>query len=241
MFPPAFFITGTDTEVGKTLVSAMLVLGLRAAYWKPIRTGLPYTDTDWVRDHTGLPQNHFFKESYLFAPHISPHEAARMAGVSIDLANISMPDFKPFPHLIVEGAGGLLVPLNEQQTILDMLLYLKLPALVIARSGLGTINHTTLTIDKLRQNSIPVLGVVMNGPKHSSNRQAIEHYAQVPVLAEIEPIKSITATTLKSAFQQAFGSVNDSNIQNHRLTHLAPAYSNENNTSTADGAERQRR
>jgi dethiobiotin synthetase len=204
LFPSAFFITGTDTDVGKTLVSAMLTVGLGAAYWKPIRTGLPYTDTDWVRDHTGLDSRHFFKEIYLFAPHISPHEAARLEEVNINLANIVAPDYRTFPHLIVEGAGGVMVPINENQTILDVILHLKLPTLIVARSGLGTINHTTLTVDKLRQHDIPVLGVVMNGPRHQSNREAIEHYAQVPVIAEVEPMPIINAQTLAEEFAKHF-------------------------------------
>jgi len=210
LFPPAFFVTGTDTEIGKTFISSMLMLGLGAGYWKPIRTGLPYSDTDYVRDHTGLDDSHFFKESYLFAPHISPHEAARMEGVVINLANITMPKYHPLPHLIVEGAGGLLVPINEKETILDVILHLQLPVLIVARSGLGTINHTTLTVDKLRQHSVPILGVVMNGPKHTANRQAIEHYAKVPVLAEVEPMVTITPTALRAAFDKYFGSNDDS-------------------------------
>jgi dethiobiotin synthetase len=205
--PPAFIVTATDTDVGKTFISAMLVLGLGAAYWKPIRTGTPHTDTDWVREHTNLDSHHFFEERYLFSPHISPHAASRLAGVPIRLDQLVLPEYQPLPHLVVEGAGGIMVPINETQTILDVILHLKLPALVVARSALGTINHTTLTVDKLRQNNIPVLGVVMNGPKHASNRQAIEHYAQVPVLAEIEPMEVINAHTLKEAFHKHFGQI----------------------------------
>jgi dethiobiotin synthetase len=210
----------------------MLTIGLgagywkpiRTGYWKPIRTGLPYTDTDWVKDHTGLGAHHFFPETYLFAPHISPHEAAALEGVRIDLSNITIPEFKPLPHLIVEGAGGLMVPINEKQTILDVILHLRLPVLVVARSCLGTINHTTLTVDKLRHHSIPILGVVMNGPKHASNLRAIEHYAKVPVLAQVEPMASITPAALKAAFNHHFGSGNDGNL-NLDFTSLASIYS----------------
>jgi dethiobiotin synthetase len=220
-FPPAFFVTATDTEVGKTFVSAMLVLGLGGGYWKPIRTGLPYTDTDWVRDHTGLGSQHFFPESYLFAPHISPHEAARQVGVTIDLAKITMPLFPHLPHLIVEGAGGVMVPINETELLLDLILHLKLPALIVARSALGTINHTTLTVDKLRQYAVPILGIVMNGPKNASNRDAIEHYAQVPVLAEIEPVAKITVSSLRTAYTHYFGSNDDGNFKSDDLANLA--------------------
>jgi len=201
----------------------MLALGLGAGYWKPIRTGLP-RDTDWVREYTGLDIIRLFKEAYVFAPPISPHEAAEMEGVRIDLGKIAMPDYAPLPHLIVEGAGGLMVPINESQTILDVILHLKLPVLVIARSTLGTINHTTLTVDKLRQHSIPILGVVMNGPRHESNRKAIEHYAKVPVVAEVEPMAMITPATLKAAFDRYFGSNDDSSFKSKDLASLASVH-----------------
>lgn len=181
----------------------MLALGLGAGYWKPIRTGMP-RDTDWVREYTGLSTDHLFPEAYVFAPNISPHEAAQMEGITIDLTKIVMPDYAPLPHLIVEGAGGLMVPINDHQTILDLILHLNLPVLLVARSTLGTINHTVLTVEKLRLHSIPVLGVVMNGPRHESNRRAIEHYAQVEVLAEVEPMAVITPTTLMVAFRKYF-------------------------------------
>ncbi len=221
LFPPAFFVTGTDTEIGKTFVSAMLTVGLGAGYWKPIRTGMPYTDTDWVRDNTGLSSNHFFRETYLFAPHISPHQAAKEANVTIDLAKVIMPEYHPLPHLIVEGAGGIMVPINNNETILDVIVHLQLPVLVIARSGLGTINHTVLTVDKLRQYSVPIIGVVMNGPKHATNRRDIEHYANVPVLAEIEPVSLINPDTLKAAFHQYFGDNNSNAFTSDELTNMA--------------------
>jgi dethiobiotin synthetase len=222
-FPSAFFVTATDTEVGKTFISGMLAVGLGAGYWKPIRTGMP-RDTDWVREYTGLDRSHLFDEAYVFAPNISPHEAAQMEGVEIELSKIRMPDFAPLPHLIVEGAGGLLVPINDNQTILDMILHLDLPVLVIARSTLGTINHTCLTIDKLRRHSVPILGVIMNGPRHASNRQAIEHYAQVPVLAEVEPMAVLTPTTIKAAFHKYFGSKDGSNNKSDNFSGLASVH-----------------
>jgi dethiobiotin synthase len=222
-FPPTFFVAATDTEIGKTFVSAMLVLGLNAGYWKPIRTGMP-TDTDWIRDHTGLDRSHFFKEAYVFVPHVSPHEAAKIEGVTIDLANITVPQYAPLSHLVVEGSGGLMVPINERQTMLDVILHLKLPVLIVARSTLGTINHTTLTVDRLRQHSVPILGVVMNGPKHPNNRQAIEHYAKVPVLAEIEPMPEVTTNTLKAAFHQYFGGYDDNKSKDYDFASLASVH-----------------
>ena len=226
-FPPAFFVTATDTAIGKTFVSSVLALGLGAGYWKPIRTGLP-KDSDWVREHTGLEAGRCFKETYCFASPISPHQAAQIEGTRIDLARITMPDYAPLPHLIVEGAGGVMVPINERQTILDLILHLNLPVLIVARSTLGTINHTTLTVDKLRRHSVPIFGVVMNGPQHERNRQSIEHYARVPVLAEIEPMAMITPSTLMTAFHKYFGRNNDSNLRSNNVESLASIHAGKN-------------
>lgn len=238
IFPPAFFVTGTDTDVGKTFISAILVRGLRAGYWKPIGAGLPNTDTNWVRKYTALPEKCFFPPTYQFAAHVSPHLAAKLEGITIELGTVQLPDYKTLPHLIVEGAGGLMVPINKSQRIIDLIAHLNLPTLVIARSTLGTINHTTLTVDRLRQSAIPVMGVIMNGPKDLYNRQAIEHYAQVSVLAEIEPLAMVNADTLKATFHQCFGSINDNYVYNNQIADMAPVHANENRSGTATGGTR---
>lgn len=201
-FPAHFFVTGTDTNVGKTVVSAMLTLGLGAAYWKPVQSGLaPITDTDYVRQTTGLDGSHFIPERFRLTEPLSPHAAAAIDGVQIALSDFQLPATAK-PHLIVEGAGGLMVPLNERHFILDLIRHLDLPVCLVARSTLGTINHTLLSIAQLRRANIPILGVILNGEKNPSNRDAIAHYGQVPILGELEPLTAINPDTLKQAFAQ---------------------------------------
>ncbi len=187
-FPPAFFVTGTDTDVGKTVVSALLTLGLGAAYWKPIQSGLtPPTDTEFVRQITGLDASHFLPERYRLSQPLSPHAAAAIDGLSLQLSDFQRPASDK-PHLIVEGAGGLMVPINAQDYIIDLIKTLDLPVLLVARSTLGTINHTLLSLAQLRCAGIPILGVVLNGPRNPGNRDAIATYGQVSILGELEPL-----------------------------------------------------
>ncbi len=199
--PRRIFVTGTDTGVGKTFVSAVLTAGIPGAgYWKPLQTGSSEgTDTQWVRKATGLPEERFFPESHIFAPPLSPHAAAALAGVEIDLAGITLPSWDG--PLIVEGAGGVMVPVNSHAFMLDLMRQLALPVLVVARSGLGTINHTLLTVEKLENAGIGVLGVVMNGPLNPGNRRAIENYGKVPVVGETGPLAEITPSVLKRTFE----------------------------------------
>ena len=205
-FPKAFFITGTDTDVGKTIVSAILSKGLGAAYWKPIQSGLEgETDTERVQSLTGLPAHHFFKEAYRLHKPLSPHLAAKEDGVRISLEAINFPqNMKNFKHLIVEGAGGLMAPLNERHFMMDLIEKLSIPVLLVSRSGLGTINHTLLSIEKIRKHSLSLLGVVMNGPLNRGNREAIIHFGKTEVLAEIEPINSLNAENLSAIFHRCF-------------------------------------
>lgn len=210
LLPSKLFITGTGTDVGKTVVSAIMMAGTRGVYWKPIQSGMDeMTDTQWIQHATGLSDHHFRPEAYRLREPLSPHAAAALDGVRIDLADFTPPDPHPRHHLVVEGAGGLLVPLNERHFMLDLVAQLGLPVLLVASSQLGTINHTLLSLDKLRSRKVTVAGVVMNGPKNESNRQAIEHYGQVPVLAQIEPLPRIDSTILAELFRQHFKAAGD--------------------------------
>ena len=203
--PPGIFVTGTGTGVGKTMVSAILVAGLSARYWKPIQSGLDEkTDTAWVQEMTGLTQAHFYPEIYRFRFPLSPHVAAEKDGIRIDLELMDLP-LTSGGHLIVEGAGGIMVPLNKHHLMLDLMKKLQLPILLVAESGLGTINHTLLSLEMLKNHFLQVLGVVMNGPRNDENRKAIEHYGNTAVYAEIEPLERIDGATLKEAFRRCFG------------------------------------
>jgi dethiobiotin synthase len=204
-FPSRIFVTGTDTGIGKSVISAILLAGLKGIYWKPIQSGLDgTTDTDWVREKTGLAENHFFPETYRLSLPISPHASAAHDGLRIDLETFKIPPVKETDHLIIEGAGGVLVPLNENRFMTDLMKKLDTPVLFVASNSLGTINHTLLSLDQLRRKGLDVIGVVLNGPKNSINREAIENYGQIRVLAEIEPIKVIDPKSLKDCFDKCF-------------------------------------
>jgi dethiobiotin synthetase len=205
-YPARLFITGTDTGIGKTLVSAMLLSGINARYWKPVQSGLTdITDTEWVKKHAGLDASRFFTETYRLKAPLSPHESAALEGKHIDLEQFIIPQVSQGETLLIEGAGGIMVPLNEKDYIIDLMKRCNAPVIIVARSGLGTINHTLLSINQLRQKHIEIFGIVMNGPKNTSNSEAIEHFSGVKVIAEIEPLALITPETLKEGFRKYFG------------------------------------
>jgi len=200
--PSTVFITGTDTDVGKTMVAAVLTLGLGATYWKPIQSGSePMTDTARVRSLTQLPSPHFLPEQFCLTQPLSPHAAAAIDGVDITLADFQLPTVTT-SYLIIEGAGGLMVPLNQQDYMIDLMGQLQVPVCLVARSTLGTINHTLLSLEQLRRAQIPVWGVVLNGPKNPGNREAIAHYGNVPILGELEPMAHLDPAHLQQAFTE---------------------------------------
>ena len=188
--PRQLFITGTDTGIGKTVVSAILVSGLNGKYWKPIQSGLEETtDTQWIQEVTTLPENHFFPETYRLQRPLSPHASAVAEGTRINLDIFQLPSTEDY--LIVEGAGGIMVPLNETHLMLDLMKKLDIPVLLVARSELGTINHTLLSLEQMRISGLEVFGVIMNGPRNPVNRESIEHFGNVTVRAEIEYLPEI--------------------------------------------------
>ncbi|MGI9385766.1 MAG: dethiobiotin synthase [Methyloligellaceae bacterium] len=189
-------MTGTDTEVGKTIVSAWLMLHLGAAYWKPVQAGLEgETDADVVKRLAGADDDRIHASAYTLPEPLSPHEAARRAGVEIEMERFALPEVDG--PLIVEGAGGLMVPLNATAVVIDLIAQLGLPAVLACRSTLGTINHTLLSIAALRRRGLALAGVVLNGPATPHNRAAIETYGQVRVLAEIPPLEPLTTEALR--------------------------------------------
>jgi dethiobiotin synthase len=198
-----YFITGTDTGVGKTVLSALLCAALDASYWKPIQTGTEMdSDSRTVKLLTGLSDERVLPEAYEFAPAISPHLAARRAGERIDLAKIVLPT--GVGPLIVEGAGGVFVPVNEHELMVDAIRHLGLPVLLAARISLGTINHTTLSLAALRNAGIPVAGVVMIGAPNAENRAAIEEYGRVRVVGEIPWLAELNRAVLLEIFASRF-------------------------------------
>jgi len=200
-----FFVTGTDTGVGKTVLSALLVAALDGIYWKPVQTGaIEGTDRDSVRLWAGCPEERLLQERYKFDPPVSPHLAAREAGVHIPLQAFDLPVAVAGHPLIVEGAGGAMVPLNENDLMLDLMRRLGLAVVIAARTTLGTINHSLLTIAALRSARLSVHGVVMIGEENIENRRAIEHYGKVRIIGHIPVLRQISRAALLEVFAKTF-------------------------------------
>lgn len=202
---PRFFVTGTDTGVGKTVTSALLCAALDAIYWKPIQTGSREdTDRATVMRLAALPPERTIPEAYCFAPPVSPHLAARLAGKRIDLRTVKTPTQSGSENLVAEGAGGVLVPVNEKQLMTDLMQRLRFPVLLVARSSLGTINHTLLSLAALRSARLDVRGVVMVGKQDAENRKAMEHYGGVRVIGTIPPLRKLNRAALLATFRKHF-------------------------------------
>jgi dethiobiotin synthase len=203
--PQRFFVTGTDTGIGKTLVSALLCAALDAIYWKPIQTGTREgTDRATVIRLARLPESRTVPEAYRFAPPVSPHLAAMRAGVRIEFRKIKMPLIGPGENLIVEGAGGVLVPINKKQLMVDLMAHLNLPVVLVARTALGTINHTLLSLAALREAGVDVCGVVLSGKANDDNLRAIERYGKADVVGFVPRLAKVNRETLLQTFRKHF-------------------------------------
>ncbi len=196
MLKQGFFIAGTGTDVGKTVVSSWMLVHLGADYWKPVQSGMNQIDRATAREISGLTPDHFHPSTYELVDPLVPIESARRMGITLDHNRFVMP-VTPRP-LLVEGAGGLMVPINEEFLMIDLIAKLGLPIVLVCSSKIGTINHTLLSLEAIRSRKLPLLGVVMNGPLLSYNKEAVESFGQVKVLAEIPQMESITADKLRS-------------------------------------------
>lgn len=186
------FITGTDTHVGKTLISSWLCLHTGFPYFKPIQTGLKEDrDTSMVHELSGVKT---YREIYAYQAPLSPHRAAKLENDTIEIEKIVCP---LETSIIIEGAGGLLVPLNEKYLMIDLIQQLNIPVILVTRTTLGTINHTLLSLESLRARHIPVLGVIMNGEENQSNKEAIEWYGRTSVLMTFPIVRKINSQELK--------------------------------------------
>src|SRR3954466_1764473 len=171
------FVTGTDTNVGKTVLSALLVAALNGTYWKPIQTGTSEgTDRQQVIRWADISETQTVPECYCFEPPVSPHLAAEWARVTIDLGKIERPQQIAKPPLIIEGAGGVMVPINDSELMLDLILRLAAPVVIASRTALGTINHSVLTVRALRSAGASIKGIVMIGDENAENERAVEKY-----------------------------------------------------------------
>ncbi len=200
-----YFVTGTDTNVGKTVLSALLVAALDAAYWKPVQTGANEgADRDSVRRWAEASEDRLPSERFRFNQPVSPHLASRQAGIQISLEQLALPDVPAGRRLIVEGAGGVMVPLNDHDLMRDLMRQIAFPVIVAARTSLGTINHTLLTIAALREVNIAICGVALIGDEDIENRRAIEHYGKVRVIGRVPILDEIKRATLLDAYEKHF-------------------------------------
>ena len=178
-----YFITGISTDVGKTIASAIITEALEADYWKPIQAGdLDNSDSHKVRKLVSNSKSKFHSNSYALNTPMSPHAAAEIDGVSIETSKIISPKTKN--NLVIEGAGGLLVPINDTQTIID-LIKPNYKVIVVSRHYLGSINHTLLTVNALKQKGFDV-SIVFSGNEHKTTEGIIKKMTQVPIIGRID-------------------------------------------------------
>lgn len=188
-------IAGIGTEIGKTFISSILVEALQADYWKPVQAGsLDQTDTDFVRQNTSNTVSVFHPEGYRLAEPMSPHAAAAADGINISLSSLSIPFTNN--HLVIELAGGLMVPLNNNDLNIDLLEQWQLPVLLISRNYLGSINHTLLSLEVLKQRNINVAALIFNGPENSASEDFIMQYSGLPCLAKIGQQQEVNRKTI---------------------------------------------
>ena len=229
-----FWIVGTDTDVGKTTVSAWICFHTKCHYWKPVQTGCQITidngsknsiDTkvressvfqalkDYIASDVAADANFHIEgsdsytvstlsgtmihpESYVFRAPLSPHIAGPMDGKEVLTSNIKIPNID---NLLIEAAGGLMVPMNEDTMYVDFIKKTGLPVILVSRPTLGTINHTCLSIEALRRRDIELLGVIISGQKNAENAKSIEQYGNVKILAELDKMPTIDRENISNS------------------------------------------
>ena len=190
-----YFVTGIGTDVGKTLVSAILVESLHADYWKPVQAGdLENTDTMKVQALVSNVRSQFHAEAYRLSKPMSPHAAAAIDGITIELKNISVPNTSN--PLVIEGAGGLMVPLNDQFLVIDLIAKLNTEVVLVSSNYLGSINHTLLTVAALKNKNIPIAGIIFNGSPAITTEEFILRYTGLKCLLRIKEEEKIDKSTI---------------------------------------------
>lgn len=189
-----YFITAIGTDSGKTLTSAIFCEAFAADYWKPVQSGLP-RDTDTVRSLVTTSETFFHPEQYLLKTPVSPHAAARIDGVNIALDAFRLPETQK--TLIVEGAGGCMVPLNDRDLMIDLIARLDAPAILVSNHYLGSINHTLLTVEALQNRNLKIQGIVFNGETNEETERIILSRTKLKCLLRIKKETIINRETVK--------------------------------------------
>ena len=180
-----FVICGTDTDIGKTIISSFFVRGLNSFYWKPIQSGIESeTDSKTVERLSKVNNEKILNEAYIFREPVSPHWAAEIDQKIIDFQLLNLPNING--SLIVETAGGLMVPITRSVLQIDQIKKWDIPVILICKSGLGTLNHTLLSIEALKKRNIKILGLVINGEKHLDNPKTLTEFSNVPSIEKID-------------------------------------------------------
>ncbi len=191
--PKQYIIAGIGTEIGKTVCSAIITKALRADYWKPIQAGnLTDGDAYWVQQW--VPGTEIHPSTYALQNPLSPHTAAELDGIRIDLNSFHLP--KTNENLVVELAGGIMVPLNEKNTNLDLIERLGLPVILVSKNYLGSINHTLMTFEILKSRNIDIAGIVFNGQTNSSGESFILNHTGLPVLLRVNEEKEFNPSVI---------------------------------------------
>jgi dethiobiotin synthetase len=203
---PAFVVTGTDTDIGKTVLAAALVAALDGCYWKPVQAGLAgETDAEIVRRLAGAGEDQILPEAYRLKTPASPHFAAERDGIEIDVDRLTkLPDAGKTRPLIIEGAGGLMVPLTRSVLQIDLFARWGLPVILCSSTRLGTINHSLLSIEALKRRGIPLLGVAFIGDDQADSERTIVEMGAARRLGRLPRIDPLDAASLRRAFAQGF-------------------------------------
>ena len=196
------FVTGIGTDVGKTVVSSIIAEALGADYWKPIQTGSYFsTDADKIRKYVSNSKTVIHPESFVLKQYMSPHAAAELEGLPITLDKINSPETKN--TLVIEGAGGIMVPLNDTEFMVDLIQALNAEVVLVIQNYLGSINHSLLSIDALRYRKIPVLGLIFNGPPHKLSEDIILEYSGHKCIGRIQK-ESVINKQVVSKYAEMF-------------------------------------
>ncbi|MEM8568550.1 MAG: dethiobiotin synthase [Bacteroidota bacterium] len=200
-----YFVTAIGTDSGKTIISTIMALALDADYWKPVQAGFP-TDTSTVKSlsHGSI---HCHPEQFVLNTPASPHAAAAIDDIRIDIDDFILPQSKN--DLIIEGAGGIMVPLNNDKLVIDIAVKFDTPIILVSNNYLGSINHTLLSIESLKARHLNTLGIVFNGPPNPSTEQIILHKSNLPCLLKVPQMTDVTLEELKKLSTQLKTNLSD--------------------------------